>query len=107
LQEPPAFPTAPVGLRFVHFYLAAPVLGVLIPIGLLVAYIQLDPRIRFLDRIQPVLPASVQVITVIPHLSTSMAKRMARSEWSYLAIFAAVVLAAYVIVAVVRLSGLV
>src|SRR5690606_340949 len=40
VQEPPTYPTAPVGLRFVHFYLAAPFLGVLIPIGLLIAYIQ-------------------------------------------------------------------
>lgn len=107
IQEPPTFPTAPVGLRFVHFYLAAPLLGILIPIGLLIAYIQLDPRVRFLDRMQLVLPPSVQVITVVPHMSTSMAKRMARAEWNYLAIFVAVVLAAYVIVAVVRLSGVV
>lgn len=107
IQEPPAFPNAPVGLRFVHFYLAAPVLGVLIPIGLLIAYIQLDPRIRFLDRVQSVLPPSVRVVMVVPHMSTSMAKRMTRAEWNYLAIFVAVVLAAYVIVAVVRLSGVV
>ncbi|MDB6063060.1 MAG: hypothetical protein JWM78_3163 [Verrucomicrobiaceae bacterium] len=107
IQEPPVFPTAPVGLRFIHFYLAAPILGFLIPIGLLIAYIQLDPRVRFVDRMELVLPASVQVIMVVPHMSTSMAKRMARAEWNYLAIFIAVVLAAYAIVAVVRLSGLV
>ena len=107
IQEPPTYPSTPIGLRFVHFYLAAPVLGLLLPIGLLVAYIQLDPRVRFIDRVQLVLPQSVQVITVVPHMSTSMAKRMARAEWNYLAIFVAVVLAAYVIVAIVRLSGVV
>lgn len=107
IQEPAAYPNAPIGLRFVHFYLAAPVLGMLIPIGLLIGYIMLDPRVRFFERIQPILPPTVQVVTVIPHMSTSMARRMARAEWSYLAIFAAVVLAAYVVVAVVRLSGVV
>lgn len=107
IQEPPVYPTIPVGLRFIHFYLAAPILGLLFPIALLVAYIQLDPRVRFIDRVQLILPPSVQVITVVPHMSTSMAKRMARAEWNYLAIFVAVVLAAYVVVAVVRLSGVV
>lgn len=107
IQEPPAFPNAPVGLRFVHFYLLAPILGLIVPIGSLIAYIQLDPRVRFLERMESVLPSSVQMVTVIPHMSTSMAKRMARAEWNYLAIFVAVVLAAYVIVAIVRLSGFV
>lgn len=107
IQEPPAYPRVPVGLRFVHFYLAAPVLGLLLPISLLIAYIQLDPRVRFVDRMQLVLPPSVQVITMVPHMSTSMAKRMTRAEWNYLAIFITVVLVAYVIVAVVRLSGVV
>jgi polysaccharide chain length determinant protein (PEP-CTERM system associated) len=107
IQAPPEYPDGPVGLHFVHFYLAAPIVGVLVPIALLIAYILLDPRIRFIGLLRENLPSSVQLVTVVPHMSTSMAKRMTRAEWNYLAIFTAVVLAAYVVVAVARLTELI
>src|SRR5690606_38740915 len=56
IKEPPVYPNSPVGLRFMHFFLAAPILGLLAPVGLLVAYIQLDPRIRFVQKIQDAVP---------------------------------------------------
>src|SRR5207248_916578 len=102
-----AYPTAPVGLRFVHFFLAAPVLGVLLPIALIVAYIQLDPRVRFTERVQTMLPESVAVLMVVPHMRTQLERRMNRAEWSYLAVFVALVMLGYVIVAVVRVTGVV
>ena len=107
VKEPVVFPTAPVGLRFTHFFLAAPVLGMLVPIGLLIAYVLLDPRIRFSDRLQNALPAGIPVLAVIPHVATPLERRANRSEWLMVAGFVAVVLLAYVIVAAVRLTGVV
>ena len=107
IQEPAAYPTAPVGLRFMHFFLAAPVLGVLLPLALIVAYIQLDPRVRFVERIEPVLPENVSLLIVVPHMTTQLERRMRRAEWGYLSVFAALVVVAYIIVGVVRLAGLV
>ncbi len=105
IKEPVVFPTGPVGLRFVHFFLAAPLLGVLIPIGLIVAYIQLDPRLRFSERLQEALPPGVPVLAVIPHVSNSQERRANRREWVMAVAFMALVMAAYAIVAVVRLAG--
>ncbi len=107
VKEPVVFPTAPVGLRFIHFFLAAPVLGLLVPIGLLIAYVMLDPRIRFVDRLQVALPPGVPVLAVIPHVVSSLERRTSRSEWLMVVGFVAVVLSAYVIVAIVRLAGVV
>lgn len=107
IKEPALYPTAPVGVRFVHFFLAAPLIGIALPLALIVAYIQLDPRIRFTESVQAVLPASVSLMIVVPHMATQLERRANRADWGYLAVFVGLILLAYVIVAVVRLSGVV
>lgn len=107
IQEPPVYPTAPVGLRFIHFFLLAPLVGLLVPIGLLVAYIQLDPRMRFVERVQAALPDSIPVLAVVPHVATPFERRLLRSQWNYIGIFVAVVLLVYAVVAVARLTGVI
>lgn len=107
IQEPAAYPTVPVGLRFIHFFLAAPVLGVLLPLALIVAYIQLDPRVRFVERVYSALPESIHLLIVVPHMATQLERRTNRAEWGYLGIFAVLVMLGYIIVAVVRLTGVV
>lgn len=107
IQEPPVYPTAPVGLRFIHFFLAAPLLGLLAPIALLVAYILLDPRMRFVDKIESALPDSVPVLAVVPHVTTPFERRVLRSQWNYIGIFIAVLLLVYAVVAVARLTGVI
>jgi hypothetical protein len=94
-------------MRFIHFFLAAPLLGLLVPLAALVAYIQLDPRMRFVARVEEALPQTVPVMVVVPHMRTATERRVTRAEWSYLAIFAAVVLGLYVVTAILRLSGVV
>jgi polysaccharide chain length determinant protein (PEP-CTERM system associated) len=105
IKEPPVFPTMPVGLRFLHFFLAAPVLGVLVPIGLIVAYIQLDPRIRFADRLREVLPATVPVLGFVPYVSTPLERHVAKADWTRMALMMAAVLVVYALIAVGRLTG--
>ncbi len=46
VQEPAALPLQPAGLRLLHFALAGLALGVAVPVGLLVAWLHLDPRAR-------------------------------------------------------------
>lgn len=107
IKEPAVYPTAPVGLRFIHFFLLAPVVGFLLPVGLIFAYIQLDPRVRFVDRVHSALPDSVSLLIVVPHMTTQLERRSNRAEWGYLAVFFGLIMLAYIIVAVVRLSGVV
>ncbi|HEY3699879.1 MAG TPA: XrtA system polysaccharide chain length determinant, partial [Spongiibacteraceae bacterium] len=107
IKEPPAYPNAPVGLRFVHFFLIAPVVGLLAPLAILVAYIQLDPRIRFIEKLEYALPESVQVLAVIPHMSTPSERRTQYGEWMYVGIFAAVTLIIYTVIGMLRIAGVV
>lgn len=105
IKEPPVYPNSPIGLRFMHFFLAAPILGLLVPIGLLVAYIQLDPRIRFVQKIQDSVPEGVHLLAVIPHFETSFDRTLARSEWGSIAILTGAVIVIYLAAGAARLSG--
>lgn len=46
VQEKANFPQSPTGLRFFHFVLAGPFLGLGIPIAFFLVLIQVDPRLR-------------------------------------------------------------
>jgi polysaccharide chain length determinant protein (PEP-CTERM system associated) len=106
IQEPPVYPTVPVGLRFLHFFMAAPVIGLMIPLGLIVALLLLDPRFRFAEAMQSSLPESVMMLAVIPHMTTAQERRESRTEWRNVAIFIAIVLLVYALVGVARILGL-
>lgn len=105
IKEPPEYPTVPVGLRFIHFFLLAPVIGLLAPLAILAAYIQLDPRVRFPGKLMDMLPENVPLIAVIPHMITHSERRTNRSEWMGLAIFAGVVMIIYTVVGISRIGG--
>ncbi len=51
VQEPPVVPLVPKGLRFMHFAIASLVLGFGIPIGLIIAWLVVDSRIRHEDNL--------------------------------------------------------
>lgn len=106
VQEPPVYPTVPVGLRFLHFFILAPVVGLLIPLVLVVALVLLDPRFRFAEGVQSALPEGVMMLAVIPHMTTQQERREFRAEWRNVAIFMAIVLLVYALVGVARLLGL-
>lgn len=46
IQEAAALPLLPSGLRFMHFLAIGLILGALLPVGLLVGMVRLDPRVR-------------------------------------------------------------
>lgn len=71
VQEPALLPTTPVGLRTLHFVIMGPFLGVLFVIGLAAAYVLVDPRIRFNDRIMDM---GSPVLAIVPHVETAPEK---------------------------------
>jgi polysaccharide chain length determinant protein (PEP-CTERM system associated) len=46
IQEPAKIPLIPTGLRFLHFLMIGPLLGLSLSIGLVYMFIQFDPRVR-------------------------------------------------------------
>ena len=62
--EPAIFPILPTGLRFLHFAIAGPLVGIIIPLGLLIALVFFDGKIRFSDQLEDLYPGIV--LAVIP-----------------------------------------
>lgn len=62
--EPAIFPILPTGLRFLHFVIAGPLVGIIITLGLLIALVFFDGKIRFSDQLEDLYPGIV--LAVIP-----------------------------------------
>ncbi len=67
VDEPAYFPHSPSGVRFLHFLLAGPLLGLVLPIGFIFVLRQLDPRVRLDSLIIDNL--GIPVLGKTPHLS--------------------------------------
>ena len=60
------YPVVPDGLRLLHFAIIGPLLGILIPLILIVSFLQFDPRIRHEEQIRDILAFEVvEVGTVL------------------------------------------
>src|SRR5690606_10090613 len=64
VQEPPTVPLQPSGLRFVHFALLGPLLGLGLAFGMVFARVHFDERIRSSAVISREL--QIPVLTVVP-----------------------------------------
>jgi polysaccharide chain length determinant protein (PEP-CTERM system associated) len=103
IQEPALPPLNPTGLRFVHFIVLGPVAGLLAIIGLVVAYVLIDPRIRFPERLSAF---NVPTLAVIPHIKTAFTRRVVRTDMIICIFLAILIMAAYVGLAYASKTGL-
>ncbi|WP_456412436.1 XrtA system polysaccharide chain length determinant [Thiolapillus sp.] len=96
IKEPAALPITPKGLRLMHFAMAGLALGVLVPVGYMVALIQIDPRVRVAVAIRREL--GLRVLASIPPLATPTQR-----TWNRVVtvILASIVLTVFVIYAYV------
>lgn len=93
VQEPPILPLNPTGLRFFHFVVLGPLLGFFAVIGLVTAYILVDPRVRFSDRL---IEMGLPVVAVVPHVMTPIGERLIRKDIVLCSILTVAMIAAYV-----------
>lgn len=103
IQEPALPPLNPTGLRFVHFVVLGPILGLLAVIGLIVAYVLVDQRIRFPERLNAF---NVPTLAVIPHVKTAFTKRVVRTDMIICMFLGVLIMAAYVGLAYASKTGL-
>lgn len=103
IQDPPAYPLIPVGLRFVHFVLVGLVVGGLIAVGVIVAYVIVDPRIRF----DSGMPEELEhlYLGTVPHMSTSISERMKRKDIILAMLAFVLITATYVGIVVLKYIG--
>jgi len=93
VQEPALPPLNPVGLRFLHFVLLGPIVGLLVVVGLVVGFVLVDQRIRFPERLQEL---DVAILATIPHIKTSFTKRMVRMDMIMCMVLSVLIMAAYI-----------
>ncbi len=105
IQEPAQYPLTPVGLTFKHFVIAGLILGMLIPVGSIVLYVLVDPRIRFPSQLKEF--TEIPVLAAVPHTITPWGNRIFRSDMIMMGIISVVVASAYVGLALAHRSGVI
>lgn len=99
IQEPAAFPIKPTGLAFIYFAIMAPFVGVILPIGLLIAFVILDPHIRSARLLQKQLPKELELLGSIPHYNSPLGERLLRKDVLALLFVSAIAMAVYIALA--------
>lgn len=102
IQEPATLPLTPSGLRFAHFLAAGLMLGIGMPLGLLFAKLQLDPRARVGAIIAE--KHKVPMLGVVPHMWQPAEIQSFRRELGWLMLAVNITLLAVVAAAVLRLT---
>lgn len=105
LQEEAFVPVHPSGFGFIHIAIAGVILSLLMPVGLLFALVQLDPRLRLPQVIAR--RANVPVLAVVPHLWTPNEVQGLRREvvWTVAVVSSLVVTMAVLFLFRTRLLG--
>ncbi|ABM02287.1 uncharacterized protein involved in exopolysaccharide biosynthesis-like protein [Psychromonas ingrahamii 37] len=78
VQEPASYPTLPSGPRFLHFFIAGPVLGFLLLVSLFLVKILLENKIRFASQLAQF--TNVPLLVSIDHKLNSSERNKKRSE---------------------------
>lgn len=86
IQEPAVLPIQPSGLRFMYFILGGFILGITVPLGLLYAKVQLDPRVTMGGAILE--KCKLPLLAEVPHLWSPPELRAVRRglAWQYIAV---------------------
>ncbi|MCP3907738.1 MAG: chain length-determining protein [Oceanicoccus sp.] len=105
IQEPAVYPLYPSGIRFIHFVLAAPLVGLLAAIGIVVFYVLVDPRLRSPAQLTDSLPANVELLVVVPHIRTRLTARLVRVDMLVLSFVCLVAAGLYAGLVWGRLNG--
>lgn len=100
IQEPATFPLKPSGILFIHFAILGPIIGLLLPLGLIVLYVLLDPHFRSARALQRQLPADVELIGVVPHYRSPLSERLFKKDMVLILVVLSGSLAAYIGIAV-------
>lgn len=95
ILEPPTYPLQPAGIPAILIFLAAPVVALAAPVGLAVAFVILDPRLRSVALLTQKLPEGVPLLGAVPHRGTPLAARLLRKDIILLTLLGIILMAIY------------
>jgi polysaccharide chain length determinant protein (PEP-CTERM system associated) len=105
IYEPATLPLEPSGLRYLHFLLLGLALGIGLPVGLLYARLQFDPRVRLPNVIER--RFKLPLLGTVPHLWSSGETAKAADDIHRLAMLVGATIALMAVVSVLRLMQIV
>lgn len=100
IQEPASFPLKPSGLNFIHFAIAGPLLGLLLPLSLLILFVVLDPHFRSARSLQLQMPSDIELIGVIPHFNSPIGERLLKKDMLILLAISLIAMLTYLGIAI-------
>ena len=103
IDEPAYRPHSPSGLRFLHFLLAGPIVGISIPIGLCFLILQFDFRIRRASDITDGL--GINILGSTPHLASPVEARKQMISFSVVMVVFASTVAFVIAMGLLRMQG--
>ncbi len=98
LVEPPVYPLTAAGIPSLYVFIAAPFVAFMAPVGLALAFIMLDPRIRSHAILTQKLPEGVPVLGAVPHRGSPLASRLLHKDMLLMLLLAFMLLALYLYV---------
>lgn len=99
-----SYPLSPAGLTIVHFVLAAPLLAAGLPIGLIIALILLDPRIRTVSVLKDA-RNDADLLCVVPHYHTAFSDRVLRKDAISIGVVLGVITIIYIYILAITLGN--
>jgi polysaccharide chain length determinant protein (PEP-CTERM system associated) len=105
IYEPAYLPLEPTGLRLMHFAAAGLVLGLVLPVGMLTIFLELDPRIRSKKKLEQ--EFGLPVITNIPHWVGHYESRRIKYENRRLLALLILFFVTYFSIGLARLKGII
>lgn len=93
--EPPTYPLQPAGVPAILIFVAAPVVALAAPVGLALAFVVLDPRLRSVALLTQKLPEGVPLLAAVPHRGTPLAARLLRKDILLLTLLAIILVVIY------------
>jgi len=97
LQEAATYPNTPIGARFIHFFIAGPIVALLVIIGIFVAKILVDSKIRFSSEIKNI--EGTVLLASIPHASCHSECKTRRLHNTFLLLYYILCMSGYVAIA--------
>ena len=101
----PAYPFSPSGLTWLHFFIIAPILAIGVPIGLLLALIMLDPRIRTQSLLRDMSDGQIPFLGAIGHYHSTFSKRVFKKDMIILSIASVSAIAIYIVLLSMNLGA--
>ena len=103
LQEAATYPNTPIGARFIHFFVAGPIVALLALIAIFIAKIILDSKIRFASELKEF--EGITLLAGIPHALCRAEKRRNRVHNTFLLLYCIASLCGYIAIALAHKYG--